>query len=282
MTEHIDLHTHSTCSDGTLTPIELVDLAARRRLKGIALTDHDTVAGVSEAIRRGKEKNVEILPGIEVSSHHNSTSLHILAYGIDHENPGFLDFVKKLQEARDRRNQAITARFSELGIPINSDELTASAADQIGRPHFARLLVKHKVCQNVQDAFTFYLKRGAPAFVEHERPTADEVIHQIGKAGGLAMLAHPACTDPTLEKIPALTAQLKNMGLAGIEIYYPTHSHKVFLTLQKIASEQDLLPCGGTDFHGDKHSNTPLGGSAKTIRIPAHVWNAIKNRLDGR
>ncbi|MGV1098696.1 PHP domain-containing protein [Thiovibrio sp. JS02] len=282
MSRHIDLHTHSTCSDGILTPTALVDLAARRRLLAISLTDHDTVAGVAEAVRRGREKGVEVLPGIEVSSRLENTSLHILGYGIRPEDQNFLAFVEKLQAAREQRNQGIIARFAQLGIPIAQKELTSLAGDQIGRPHFARLLVKKGICKSAADAFACYLKRGGPAFVEHERPPADEVIREIDRAGGLAMLAHPASLDSSLEKIPSLVAQLKGYGLSGIEAYYPTHSNKVCRVLLALASEQELLPCGGTDFHGDSHSGAPLGGSAKTIRVPQQVWREIMERLNAR
>ncbi len=279
MTRHIDLHTHSSCSDGILTPTALVDLAARRHLLAISLTDHDTVAGVAAAAARGAEKGVQVLPGIEVSSRLDNTSLHILGYGIQYEHPVFLAFVQKLQKARERRNQEMRERFCQLGIPIEESELLSQAGDQIGRPHFARLLVKKGICRCPADAFTCYLKRGGPAFVEHERPPAEEVIAEIHRARGLAVLAHPACLDPGLEQIPALVARLKGYGLDGLEAYYPTHSSKVCRALLTLAREEGLLASGGTDFHGDNHSAAPLGGSAKTIRVPQEVWLAISQRL---
>lgn len=279
MTPYIDLHTHSTCSDGILTPTALLDLAARRRLAVIALTDHDTVAGVDDAICRGKSNGVEVVSGIEVSSRLDDFSLHILGYGINHNQQEFLSFLARLQQDRQNRNQAIIGRFQELGIPLHMAELEAMAGDQIGRPHFARLLVTKGFCRDSQEAFVRYLRRGCPAFAEHARPPADEVIHRIRKAGGVAMLAHPACTDPSLEKIPALVARLKEQGLAGVEAFYPTHSNKVCLALQKIAAECGLLVCGGTDFHGDNHSSVPLGGNAKSVRVPLQIWEKIKEIL---
>ena len=279
MTLFIDLHTHSTCSDGLLTPTALLTLAARRGLAAIALTDHDTVAGLPEALAHGTITGVEVLPGIEISSGLDGASLHILGYGFDHEHPGFLAFLAKLQQARRNRNQGILERLHTLGISITSEELTHIAGDQVGRPHFARLLVQKGRAKNSQDAFARYLKRGSPAFVEHTKPQADEVISIIAEANGLAVLAHPACSDPGLEKIPSLVAQLKDFGLAGLEAVYPTHSKKVSRCLQTLAAQHDLLLSGGTDYHGDKHSVTPLGGNAKTIRVPLQLLHDIKHRL---
>ena len=279
MTAFIDLHTHSTCSDGLLTPTALLTLAARRGLAAIALTDHDTVAGIPEALAQGKITGVEILSGIEISSGLDGVSLHILGYGFNHEHPGFLAFLERLQQARRNRNQGILERLQALGVSITSEELTQIAGDQIGRPHFARLLAKKGRAKNTQDAFSRYLKRGGPAFVEHVKPQADEVINRITEANGLAILAHPACSDPGLEKIPALVAQLKDYGLAGLEAIYPTHSKKVYRFLQTLAARHGLLLSGGTDYHGDAHSVTPLGGNTKTIRVPFQLLDDIKQRL---
>jgi len=279
MTAFIDLHTHSTCSDGLLTPTALLTLAARRGLAAIALTDHDTVAGIPEALAHGRVTGVEVLPGIEISSSLEGVSLHILGYGFNHEHPGFLTFLEKLQQARSNRNQGILERLQALGISITSEELTQIAGDQIGRPHFARLLAKKGRAKNTQDAFSRYLKRGGPAFVEHVKPQAEEVISRITEANGLAILAHPACSDPGLEKIPAFVAQLKDYGLAGLEAIYPTHSQKVCRLLKTLAAQHGLLLSGGTDYHGDAHSVTPLGGNTKTIRVPFQLLDDIKQRL---
>ena len=279
MTPYIDLHTHSTCSDGLLTPTALLTLAARRGLAAIALTDHDTVAGLPEALAHGTITGVEVLPGIEISSTLDGVSLHILGYGFNHEQPAFLAFLEKLQLARHNRNQGILERFQALGISITEEELTQVAGDQVGRPHFARLLVKKGRAKNTQDAFARYLKRGCPAFVEHVKPQADEVISRLTEANGLPVLAHPACSDPGLEKIPALVARLKDYGLAGLEAFYPTHSQKICRLLQALAAKHGLLLSGGTDYHGDAHSVTPLGGNSKTIRVPLKLLHDIKQRL---
>lgn len=279
MTPYIDLHTHSTCSDGLLPPAALLALAARRRLAAIALTDHDTVAGLPEALAHGRTTGVEVITGIEISSGLDGVSLHILGYGFNHGHPDFLAFVARLQQARRNRNQGILERLQALGISLTGEELARIAGDQIGRPHFARLLAQKGAAKNTQDAFARYLKRGGPAFVEHHKPGTDEAIARIAGAGGLAVLAHPAYSDPSLEKIPALVARLKDYGLAGLEAFYPTHSQKVCRFLQTLAAQHGLLLSGGTDYHGDKHSATPLGGNAKTLRIPLRLLLEMKQRL---
>lgn len=279
MTPFIDLHTHSSCSDGLLSPSALLALAARRKLAAIALTDHDTVSGLDEALRHGILTGVEVITGIELSTQLEEVALHILGYGLDHKHPGFSSFLDRLQQDRHNRNQGIVERLHALGISITTQELRQIAQDQIGRPHFARLLTQKGRAKNTQDAFNRYLKRGCPAFVEHVKPRADEVISHITEAGGLAVLAHPACSDPSLEKIPLLVAQLKDYGLAGLEAIYPTHSRKICRFLEKLALQHGLLLSGGTDYHGDKHSAPPLGGNAKTVRIPLRLLNDIKERL---
>ncbi|MFZ5776082.1 MAG: PHP domain-containing protein [Thermodesulfobacteriota bacterium] len=279
MNGHIDLHVHSTRSDGTLSPTALVDLAARRQLAAIALTDHDTMAGVEEAVARGKKTGVAVLPGIEVSSTHQATPLHILGFGPDHTHPGLTALIVRLQQAREQRNAAMLDRLNHLGIAITPDELAHSGCDQIGRPHFARLLVAKGYAANSQDAFARYLKRGAAAYVEHAKPPTEEVIARITEAGGLPMLAHPASIDPSLNKVPELVASLAALGLAGLEAYYPTHTNTTRRVLQEIAARHQLLVCGGTDFHGKGYSAAPLGGSPKTMRVPIAVWQAIQARL---
>lgn len=279
MKPFIDLHTHSTCSDGLLTPTALLSLAARRGLAALALTDHDTVAGIPEALAHSRVIGVEFLPGIEISTSLDGVSLHILGYGFNHEHPGFLAFLAELQQARRNRNQGILERLQTIGIAITNEDLVRVAGDQAGRPHFARLLVQKGLAKDTRDAFSRYLKRGGPAFVEHVKPQASEVISHIAQAGGLAVLAHPFCSDPGLEKIPALVAQLKDYGLAGIEAFYPTHAKKTSRFLQTLAAQHGLLLSGGTDYHGDLHSATPLGGNARTIRIPLSLLHELKQRL---
>lgn len=278
MNPYIDLHTHSTFSDGLLNPVSLVDLASRRGLAAIALTDHDTISGLPEAFAQGHKTGVEILSGIEVSADLGQLNLHILGYGFNQEHSNFLEFISKLQRARDERNEGIIQRLANVGIVIEREYLLSIAGSQIGRPHFASLLVRLGHAVDQQDAFHRFLKKGSPTFVEQNKPSAEETIRKINEAGGLAVLAHPGTTDPNLESLPDTISTLKDYGLSGLEVYYPAHNKKRQSYLNSLAKKYDLLPTGGTDFHGNGHS-TPLGGNSRTLRVPLNLLNDIKIKL---
>lgn len=247
----IDLHIHSTYSDGLLRPAEIVDLAYSQGLTAIAITDHDTAAGVDEALHRGGEKGIEVIPGIEISSWHGATSMHILGYHFDHEDRKFNSRLQLLQEGRETRNAKIIENLNRLGIRVDINELLQySEYGQTGRPHIARLLVDKGVTKTVDLAFKHYLGRGAPAYAERFRFSAHDAISMIRDAGGIAVLAHPANLDPTLRSIPSLLEDLRSVGLEGIEVYYPAHSPKAVKALLNMADALGLLITGGSDFHG--------------------------------
>lgn len=275
----IDLHTHSNFSDGTLSPPELVRLAARRGVSALALTDHDTTQGLPDFLSAGEHYGLEVIPGIEISTRHREHSLHVLGYGIRHNSGGLEKSLEKIQDARKERNHKILARLQDFDIDISFQDLAEQGVGQIGRPHIARVLVARGVVKTVQEGFVRFLRRGGPAFVEQERPEAEKVIAMIREAGGIAFLAHPGSLDPSLKVLPELVNELKNFGLAGIEAYYPSHSSGTSRFLTKLAGDLNLLISGGTDFHGDFRSNTPLGGSAATVTVPPEVWETLKSRL---
>lgn len=190
--DRIDLHTHSSCSDGTLSPAGIVDWAVESGLRVVALTDHDTMAGVEEAQLQGRRRGIEVVPGVELSVWHEETPLHLLGYWARPDDPVLEARLQWIQNARDERNNRILAKLDRLGIAIEMEELRQlGAADQLGRPHFARLLVAKGVVRNVEQAFSMYLRRGAVAYVERRRFAAQEAIAAISRAGGLPVLAHP-------------------------------------------------------------------------------------------
>lgn len=274
--DFIDLHTHSTYSDGTRTPAELVDLAKEAGLKAIALTDHDTMAGLEEALARGREQGVEVVPGVEISAVQDGRSLHILAYR-PRENRELQQLLARLQQYRQARNEQILARLNRLGIPVTPAELRRySPAGQTGRPHIARLLVDRGVVKTVDQAFGRYLKKGCLAFVESGKVPALEVVRTIAQAGGLAVLAHPVHANPSLAELPALLQLLVPAGLAGLEAYYPSHSAAAIRELKRLAARYGLLLTGGSDFHGDSHSGAPLGGIGTALRISSDLLTAMK------
>jgi predicted metal-dependent phosphoesterase TrpH len=274
----IDLHIHSTYSDGTLSPRAIVDLARKTGLQAIALTDHDTVAGVAEALAYGREAGVEVIPGIEISSWLDNIPLHILGYRFRHNDSGLLQRLLRLQEGRHIRNEQILSKLNHLGIDLTMAELTAfSEHGQAGRPHIAQLLVNRGAVPTLEQAFRRYLQRGAAAYAERFKYYADEAINMIRQAGGIAVLAHPVNLDPSLTAIPGLLRELHQLGLQGVEVYYPSHSSQAVRKLKKIAAELGLLITGGSDFHGNNRSKAPLGGTKKS-RVPHHILETLNVR----
>jgi predicted metal-dependent phosphoesterase TrpH len=271
----IDLHIHSTYSDGTLSPRAIVDLAKKVGVQALALTDHDTVAGVAEARAHGKKAGIEVISGIEISSWLDNIPLHILGYRLRYKDNGLHQRLLRLQEGRQIRNEKILSKLKHLGIDLTMAELTAfSEHGQAGRPHIAQLLVNKGTAATLEQAFRCYLRRGAAAYVERFKYYADDAIAMIREAGGIAVLAHPVALDPALTAIPGLLRELHQLGLQGVEVYYPTHSSKTVRQLKKIAADLDLLITGGSDFHGNNRSKTPLGGTKKS-RVPHHILEAF-------
>lgn len=277
--KRIDLHTHSTCSDGTVSPTELIKLAKEAGLGGIAITDHDTMAGTSEALNQGDKQDVLVIPGIELSVKHNETAIHILGYGLDQHNPNLQQTLHKLQEARRKRNQQIIEKLAACNIQIDITELQEIGKGQIGRPHFARLLVKKGVVKTVNAAFTHFLKKGAAVYAECYKLPADDAIKIIAKAGGIAMLAHPGSIDLMPDQLPSLLRSLAALGLTGLELYYPTHSAKTFAMLKQTGEELGLIFCGGSDFHGDDQKNISVKEFSKLSSTPYNVWPVMQEKL---
>jgi predicted metal-dependent phosphoesterase TrpH len=279
----IDLHLHSTYSDGTLPPELLVKEAQRLGLEAISLTDHDTTEGVAETIYFGSLAGIEVLPGVELSAHFDTSSVHILGYGVEFKDPIFNSRLEKIQKARDRRNQKIISRLNSLGINITKEELeTCSGAGQAGRPHFAQLLIQNKVVHTLDEAFDQYLGQNGMAYVPRKILLASDAIQYINEAGGIAILAHPVTIDQTMATIPKLIESLTRFGLGGIEVYYPIHSKNVRKTLLEICSTFDLVATGGSDFHDHNRPVNRLGKIGKNQRLRYDVYENLKERLKSR
>lgn len=275
----IDLHTHSNFSDGTLTPTELVTLAKGKKITALALTDHDTMAGVEEAVLAGEMLGVEIIPGIEISVLHDKVEYHILGYWADPRNSVLAEALAKLQGARSERNNRILQKLNELGIPATNEELErVSEQGQTGRPHIAKLLVRYGVVKTITQAFDDFLKKGAVAYVSRFAFTAIEAVTLIRQAGGLAVLAHPTQNDPEFTRLPSVLADLVPAGLDGLEVYYPTHSHKMKKKLRALAAQHNLLLTGGSDYHGDIRPGTTLAGGGN-IFVPLELLVKMKERV---
>lgn len=278
----IDLHIHSTFSDGTLTPTELVKMAAYRKLQTISITDHDTMDGVSEAFVAGRQYGVEIISGLECSVEFNGLYMHLLGYFQDISNPVLNEKLLKVQSAREERNIKIVGRLQTFGIDISYDEVLAVSGDgQTGRPHIGRVMIEKGVVKNLDQAFNEFLGKKGKAYVSRFVYPVGEAIRHITEAGGLAVLAHPAQIDYSLKILPDLVEELTRYGLDGLEVYYPSHSSKITKKLRKICDDYDLVLTGGSDYHGDIRENTSLAGK-KGLRIPAELVEAMKKRLAKR
>ena len=257
----VDLHTHTTASDGSLSPEDLVDLARKGGLCAIAVTDHDTTDGVIRAIEAGRRAGVMVIPAVEISSQHKPGSMHILGYFIDTNEPRLQNTLAEMVRNRDRRNLGIVERLNNLGVQITLDEVCGYAGgDVLGRPHFARALVEKGVVSTIQEAFDQYLDAGAAAGVPKEKLPPELVIDMIHGAGGLAVLAHPyQLRLGDGEELESRVRWLCDQGLDGIECYYPEHSEAQTAIYRSLAARYGLVSTGGTDFHGSSKNQSRLG-----------------------
>ncbi|MEW6326233.1 MAG: PHP domain-containing protein [Thermodesulfobacteriota bacterium] len=280
MPDLIDLHCHTTASDGSLTPAELVRKARESGLKAVAITDHDTVEGVGEALAEGERLNFEVIPGIEISAEIPSGSMHILGYFIDHTSPQLVAVLRKLQDSRETRNQRIMEKLHSLHMEVSYAELLRLAGGgQVGRPHIAELLVQKGFVPSLQAAFDIYLKRGRPAYVEKFRLTPSEAIKLITRAGGIAVLAHPGSLNKSLEEVEMVVGELKAAGLQGLEVFYTEHAPEQTRGYQRIANQHHLIPTGGTDYHGDYKPGIKLGRGWGSLRIPYELLADMKKKM---
>lgn len=260
----VDLHLHTTASDGLLTPTETVRWAKNGGLKAIAITDHDTVNGVDEAIEEGHRLGVFVVPGIEISSFSNC-EIHILGYNIDYKNPDFCEELEKIKALRKERNAIILDKLSALGIETGIDP----TAEGIGRLNIAKAMFDRGLVKDVNDAFERYLGPHGKVFTEIKRITPLEAVATIKRYGGISSIAHPKkyLLDKRLE---ILIDGLKRFGLDGIEAYYPRHTGQDEADLVRLANKYKLLTTGGSDYHGyeDKHFQVELDPrTARALKI---------------
>lgn len=267
----IDLHVHTTASDGTLTPAETVRDAVARGVALLAITDHDCTDGIAEALDAAKELEITLVPGCELSVGSDETEVHLLAYFMDISDAAFQEALAKLRGARDVRNERILARLRELGAPLDITRLRQIAGDgSVGRPHIAKALVEARHVSSEGAAFGRYLARGKPAYVGRERLGPAEASNLIRDTGGIPVLAHPAKIGPR----PAIEGII-DQGIAGVEVFHSDHDAKDVELLMKIARERGLLITGGTDSHGPHSSRPRLIGS---VNIPEWVGEELLAR----
>lgn len=274
----IDLHVHSTHSDGTCTTKELVDLAIYKNLKTIALTDHDTTEGLEEIMAYAKDKNIEIVPGIELSTEYFGKDIHILGLYINPYNPKFREHLVAFQESRVNRNRKMCEKLAEQGIEITYEELMERFKGAVvTRAHYARFLFDKGYVKSMKEAFERYVGDHCKAFVPREKITPAQAVSLILEAGGIPVLAHPILyrlSDANLDK---LVAELKEAGLMGIEAVYSTYAPSEERYVKRLAAKYDLLITGGSDFHGTNKKDIDLGNGRGHLFVPEELLDKIKN-----
>jgi len=251
MTSQGDFHTHSTISDGRLTPTELVDLAYRNGVRIMSLTDHDIVDGLPEAFEAAaKYSDLTLVPGIEMSTDIKGGEIHILGHFIDWENQPFRDRLSQLQESRLGRARGMVQKLAGLGKPVAWERVQAIADEgSVGRPHIAQAMVEAGHVSSLNEAFDLYLSRTAPAYVERDKLTPEDNVRLLLDVGGLVTLAHPA-EGGGMENIEPLLARLADAGLSAMEVYYQDYDPQMIERLRKLADQFGLIPLGGSDYHG--------------------------------
>lgn len=278
--EYIDLHVHSNRSDGTLSPTELVSYALSKKLAAIALTDHDTVDGIEEALAAAKGKPIEVIPGIEYSTEYNKRDVHILGLFIDYKAPVFLDYLTRFQTSRTNRNHKLCNNLQNAGIDISYDALLSMFPNAvITRAHYAKFLIANGYVKSHNEAFDKYLGDHTPYFIHREKITPEEVIGVTLKAGGIPILAHPPLYKLGKEQMDILVATLTEHGLMGIEAIYSTYSPGEERHMKALAEKYHLLLSGGSDFHGATKPGLDLGSGYGRLFVPEHILLKLKAAL---
>lgn len=299
MTDCVDLHSHSTASDGRLTPQQLVARAREIGLRALALTDHDTVGGLEALHAAAKDSGLETISGVEISADFAKGTMHIVGLFVSTADPEFRAFLKKLADGRNIRNPQIVEKLRGMGFDITMKEVEDEAGigvegggggaidKSIGRPHISAVLIKKGFVRNKQEAFDKYLAKGAPAYVSRFVASPEESIRQIHSAGGIAVLAHPTYLKAeSTDEMERIVGDLKSKGLDGIEVHYSTHTPEQTELCARLATKFDLTPSGGSDFHGETGrtgKTVELGtGIGNSLRIPYRVLEGLKARHAAR
>lgn len=278
----IDLHIHSTASDGSLTPAEILDHAQQLNLAAIAITDHDSIIGSKEALRIGIPSSLGFLTAVEISAAYpsffpGSGSFHILGYGIRVDDHGLNQNLIKLRKARSSRNPKILKRLNELGFQISLEDVKREVGQvQLGRPHIAQTMMKKRLAASVNEAFDRFLGTGKPAYVDKYRIECIEAVNMIRGAGGIPVLAHPGLLH--IEKDRRLDKLIKNLieiGMGGIEVYYPEHSAQQINQYMELAQKYGLLMTGGTDFHGSITPEIKMGSGRGNLFVSYDLYEKL-------
>ena len=275
--KYIDLHVHSNASDGSYAPAEVVRQAKEGGLAAMALTDHDTVDGLPEAVAAGQRLGVEVIPGVEISAQFPGGTMHIVGLLIEYHD-GLLDRrLAVLKQARIDRNPQIIKKLNDLGIAITMARVEEiSGGGQVGRPHIARALMEAGYVSSIQEAFDKYLAYQRPGYVSKFRFPPNEALAMIREAKGIPVLAHPFTLNLAAVSLKNLIIELKAQGLAGLEVFYSEHTPEQEALYLKLARELDLLVTGGSDYHGQNKPEITLGSMASQKNLTYDLVEALK------
>lgn len=277
----IDLHTHTTASDGTFTPAQLAELAAKQGLSAVAITDHDTVLGYPELKAAGERLGIETVPGIEISTKYGR-AVHILGYYIDPHSPELEPVLNWVVHDRDERNEKMCALMAADGLPISYEDMKRRFGEVIGRPHFADLLVELGLASSVKDAFDRYVEKGQRYYVPRTILPIERAIEIIRLAGGVPVLAHPFQYRLDDAGLRELIEYCMAQGLRGMECRYSGYDRDQSAYLEALAGEYGLIKTGGSDFHGSNKPHIALGtGIAGNLSVP-YEWLDVLRELAGK
>ena len=276
----VDLHVHSTASDGTYTPSELVTYAVEKGLTAFALTDHDTISGLEEAIKAASVFDIEVIPGIEFSSEYIGKDIHIVGLNIDYKNPFFVAKLEQFINSRDMRNEKMCKLLTNMGMPITLTELSECFPDSvITRAHIARFLLEHNYISKLETAFNKYIGDNCPCYVPREKVNPVQAIKLIHEAKGIPVLAHPPLYKLSPKDLENLVAHLSSHGLLGIEAIYSTYNRADETQMRLLAKRYQLGISGGSDFHGKNKPYIDLGVGRGNLKIPDEVWENLKEKV---
>lgn len=279
----VDLHVHTSASDGTLSPEEVVRKAKAMGLGCLAITDHDTLDGIQEAIEAGDSLGMMVISGLEMSVDlEQGRSFHLLVYGLDGGKSGFGDFLREIRLRRAERNSALLEKLRSLGFPIDPEEVIEEGdRAKMGRPHIARAMVKKGYVRSMEEAFSKFLGKGGKAYIPKKRPCYREAMRIVREEGGVPVLAHPHTmgTDRPME-LEIWIGKLLREGLMGVEVLYPDGPFQLRRFLLELCERRGLLKTGGSDFHGALKPEIELGFGKGDLRVPMSWAEELKERIE--
>ncbi len=275
----IDLHTHSTFSDGSLTPEALVESASAAGLSALALTDHDTTEGLAPFMVACEKAGITGVPGVEISAEYAPGTMHLLGYFMDPDHAGMQSALLRLREGREHRNHRILLALASLGMDLPWSEVTAFAgSDVVGRPHIAQAMIARGYAASKQDVFKRFLGKGKPGYVERDRLSPKKGIELIRAAGGVPVLAHPFTLKLRNKALRSCVAELVDYGLQGIEVFYPEHGPERLHLYQRLAIAFGLTMTGGSDFHGAANPAIKIGRGFDNIHVSDAILDDLRSR----